>query len=78
LRILRIIRNFFDNRQSGKFLDDRDRAHLLTQNDEDAQNTMTRNAVIEISLFEESSEKTNKELEREISEELSENTRLIP
>jgi len=39
---------------------------------------MTRNTVIEISLVEESSEKTNKELEREIPEELSENTRLIP
>ena len=39
---------------------------------------MTKKAVIEISLVEESSEKTNKELEREISGELSENTQLIP
>jgi hypothetical protein len=39
---------------------------------------MTKKAVIEISLVEESSEKTNKKLEREIFEELSENTHLIP
>ena len=39
---------------------------------------MTRNTGIEISLVEESSKKTNKELEREISEELAENTHLIP
>ncbi len=39
---------------------------------------MVKKAIIEIVLVDESSEKTNKEIEREISAELSENLHTIP
>jgi hypothetical protein len=39
---------------------------------------MIKKAIIEVVLVEESSEKTNKEIEREISAELSENLHAIP
>lgn len=39
---------------------------------------MVKKAVIEVSLVEESVEKTNKEIEEDIREELSENLHAIP
>jgi hypothetical protein len=39
---------------------------------------MVKKAIIEITLVEESVEKTNKEIGREISKELSENLHVIP
>ncbi|MCL6577755.1 MAG: hypothetical protein K6T73_00005 [Candidatus Bathyarchaeota archaeon] len=39
---------------------------------------MTKKALIEILLVEESAEKANKEIEKEIRDELSENTHVIP
>jgi len=39
---------------------------------------MVKKAIIEIMLVDESSEKTNKEIEKESSEELSENMHAIP
>jgi hypothetical protein len=39
---------------------------------------MVKKAIIEITLVDESSEKTNKEIEKEICDELSENTHVIP
>jgi len=39
---------------------------------------MVKKAIIEVVLVEESSEKTNREIEREISAELSENMHNIP
>jgi hypothetical protein len=39
---------------------------------------MVKKAIIEITLVEESTQKTNKEIGREISKELSENLHVIP
>jgi len=39
---------------------------------------MTKKALIEVLLVEESAEKANKEIEKEIRDELSENTHVIP
>jgi hypothetical protein len=41
-------------------------------------NNMVKKAIIEVMLVEESSKKTNKEIEKEISLELSENLHTIP
>jgi hypothetical protein len=40
--------------------------------------SMAKKAVIEVSLVRESAERTNKEIEKEIFEELLENLRMIP
>jgi len=40
--------------------------------------SMVKKAVIKVLLVKESAEKTNKEIEREILEEVSENLRMIP
>jgi hypothetical protein len=39
---------------------------------------MIKKAIIEVSLVEESAQRTNKDIEKEICEELSENLHLIP